>query len=107
MLGAAVPEASIGHHLQDLRIQRQRRLSHLPLKQDLIQQLPQPGQGADAAAIAEINQGLGAKRLEIGAAEMPSCPSRKSAGLSRQRMRIEAILVYDCQRGPDIAVQRK
>ena len=59
---------SIGQHLQDLGIQWQRRLSHLPLKQDLIHQLLQPGQGAETAAIAEIHQGLGAKRLEIGAA---------------------------------------
>jgi hypothetical protein len=45
-----------------------RRLSHLPLKQDLIHQLTQPRQGAETAAIAEIDQGLGAKRLERGAA---------------------------------------
>jgi len=49
-------------------MQRKRRLNHLPLKEDLIHQLPQPGQGAEAAAIAQLHQGLGAKQLEIGAA---------------------------------------
>ena len=44
----------------------QRRLSQLPLKQDLIHQLLQPGQGAETAAIAEIHQGQRTKRLEIG-----------------------------------------
>ena len=66
--GPQPPKPSIGQHLQDLGIQWQRLLIHLPLKEDLIHQLPQPGQGAEAAAIAEINQGLGAKRLEIRAA---------------------------------------
>jgi hypothetical protein len=37
--GPQPPKPSIGQHLQDLGIQRQRRLSHLPLKQDLIHQL--------------------------------------------------------------------
>ena len=49
-------------------IQRQRRLSRLPLKQDPIQQLSQPGQRAETAAIAQIHKRLGANRLEIGAA---------------------------------------
>jgi hypothetical protein len=67
--GAAALEAlKWAVYLQDLGIQRQRWLSHLLLKQDLIQQLSQPGQGAETAAIAEIQQGLGAKRLEIGVA---------------------------------------
>jgi len=66
--GPQPPKPSIGQHLQDLGIQWQRRLSQLPLKEDLIHQLPKPGQGAEAAAIAEIHQGLGAKPLEIGAA---------------------------------------
>ena len=66
--GPQPPLPSIGQHLQDLGIKWQRRLSHLPLKQDLIHHLPQPRQGAEAAAIAEIDQGLGAKRLKIGAA---------------------------------------
>ena len=66
--GPQPPKPSKGQHLQNLGIQRQRRQSHLPLKQDLIHHLPQPGQGAEAAAIAEIHKGLGAKRLEIGAA---------------------------------------
>jgi hypothetical protein len=51
-------------------IQWQRRLSQLPLKEDLVHQLPQLRQGAETAAIAEINQGLGARRLEIGAARL-------------------------------------
>jgi len=42
-------------HFQDLGIQWQRRLSYLPLKQDLIQQFSQPGQRAEPAAIAEID----------------------------------------------------
>ena len=66
--GVDPPKPSIGQQLKDLRIQRQRSLSHLPLKQDLIHQLPQPRQGAETAAIAEIDQGLGAERLERGAA---------------------------------------
>jgi hypothetical protein len=64
------PPPSIGQTCQDLGIHRQRRLNHLPLKEDLIHQLPKPRQGAEAAAIAESNQGLGAKRLERGAAGM-------------------------------------
>ena len=53
-LGPQPPKPLKVQHLQDLRIQWQRRLSHLPLKEDLIKHLTQPRQGA--------------KRLEIGAA---------------------------------------
>ena len=66
--GPQPPKPSIGQHLQDLWIQRHRWLSHLPLKEDLVHQLPQPMQGAEAAAIAQLHQRLGAKRLERGAA---------------------------------------
>jgi len=64
---AIPPKPSTRELLQDLGIQLQRRQSHLPLKEDLIHQLPKPMQGAGAAAIAEINKSLGALRLEIGA----------------------------------------
>ena len=68
--GRSPPMPSIGQQLKDLWIQRQRRLSHLPLKQDLIHQLPQPRQGAETAAIAQLHQRLGAKRLELGATRL-------------------------------------
>ena len=40
-------------HLQDPRIQRQRRLSNLPIQPVLIHHLPQPGYGAEKSAFAQ------------------------------------------------------
>lgn len=40
----------------------------MPLKQELTHYFPQPRQGAQTAAIAQLHEGLGANRLELGAA---------------------------------------
>ena len=66
--GPRPPKPSKGQHLQHLGIPWQQRLNHLPLKQDLLHQLPQPRQGEETAGIAQLHQPLGAKRPEIGAA---------------------------------------
>jgi len=55
---------SIGQQLQYFRIQRQRRHCHLPLKQKLIHQLPQPGHGAkglEVGAAVEVRVGHGGR----------------------------------------------
>ena len=59
---------SIGQLLKDLWIQGHGGQVSLPLGQLLIHQLPEPVQATEAAAIAQLHQGLGAKPLEAAGA---------------------------------------
>ncbi len=65
-----------GQHLQDPRIQRQRRLFNLPLQPVLIHHLPQPGYGAEKSVFAQYT-------TTSASATPPSRPPQETGGSGR------------------------